>query len=195
MHDHQALCLNPNITINCCIFLLCIFLLVTLFGVVFSIKAAFSRSSINLTGGGTPTTPRHQLTPSIVVCDASPVSSSENSPILHRSHSSSPNDLRKQVLISQSSNQLRKNESAKSLLVLSSQVGGLSLLFRLLPSVAARLSCLVSLSYSICYLLSLLGCLVLSLSHFRLLPSVIARLPCLVSLSYFRLLPSATEAS
>ena len=92
-----------------------------------SIKGAFSRSSINLEGHSLMTSPavtsKQQHAPLIVVNDATPATSTENSPVLPRSRSTSPLDLRKQVLITQSTQHpLKKNPSAKSLIVLSNQV-------------------------------------------------------------------------
>lgn len=89
----------------------------------FSIKSAFSRSSMNLAGHSsrnpTPLMSRrtpHQQVPTVILNDSSPGHSADNSPVISRSRSSSTNkDLRKQVLLSQSG-QLRNNASNINLL-------------------------------------------------------------------------------
>ncbi|XP_067928353.1 monocarboxylate transporter 5-like [Watersipora subatra] len=96
-----------------------------------SVKAAFSRSSLNTETQSRAATPliatKHPHPPTLIVTDnSSPCSSVAHSPMLHRSDCSSPHDLRKQVLVSQSSNQLRKNTSVKSLMLLESQTTALA---------------------------------------------------------------------
>lgn len=94
-------------------------------GLFFRLKSAFSRSSVNLVGHNssrncTPLMSRRQpAPPAIVLNDGSPGPSVENSPNLHRS--TSPIDLRKKVLLSQSG-QLRSNTSNKSLNLMANQV-------------------------------------------------------------------------
>ena len=112
----------------------------------FSIKSAFSRSSMNLAGHSsrnpTPLMSRRtqpQAMPTLTLNEASPSPSTENSPMISRSRSSSTNnDLRKQVLLSQSG-QLRNYTSAVNLIT--NQVWSyLLILFGLLPVSLAECS-------------------------------------------------------
>lgn len=119
--------------------LLCIFYILSYFVFFFRIKAALSRSNVNLASGSHQASPRSSRTnsvsvrhrpapnspqlpapPSILIdeIDSTPTGTPEPSPRPTRSRSSSPNDrrhqdLRRQVLISQTA--LCRQNSSKSL--------------------------------------------------------------------------------